>query len=168
MIFNYDKNANKKSNKNNKINELKKANIPFCRNVNFDQPKEMIFKSKVSYKNSHLIKSKSFCDQDLLHKMKKNKNRNNKKNLNKNQYLTNEKFNHINQKANKNFFRQNIDNSQNINKERNEKNKTTGKKENINKKETKANEQFENSISEVSCSLFNVLYSKREKNEKKE
>ena len=161
IVFNYEKKPKKKTNKNNKINELKKANIPFCRNVNFDQPKEMIFKSKISYKNSHLIKSKSFCDQDLLQKMKKNKNKNNKKNINKNKYnLTNDKNNNINLKTNKYFYRQKIDYSQNINKDRNEKNKEILQNE---KNQKQVNEQFDNSISEVSCSLLNVLYSKREK-----
>ena len=165
-VCNFEKKENKSNNSRiNKINELKALNIPISKKINFDQPKDRIIKEEEASRNFQLPKSKSFCDNDLLQKMKKskkNKNYINKdRNGNERHNLTNDKIKQKKQKLVNHLYRNKNDYSKKIFKEGNE----IKKNENINKKETK--EQMDNSFSDASCSLINVLWSKKEKKEKK-
>ena len=150
----------------NKNNELKKLGIPFYKKISFDQPKELIIKEKESNKDWQLPKSKSFCEKDLFQKMK-NKHKNNvNRNINKNNQNnhTNDKINNKKQNIVKYLQRQKNNYSKLYNNKEFKINKNKSKNENKIKKETK---DIDNSFSDASCSLFNVIYSKRDNNDTK-
>ena len=127
----------------------------------------MVIKEKEKEKesNRHFPKSKSFCENDIFQKMKnyKNKNKNNiNKNCNKNN-LTNNKRNNKKENIIKYLYKQKNP-KLDSNKDAVIKNKTEQNNENIIKKETK---DLDNSFSDASCSIFNVVNSKKEKIDKK-
>ena len=169
-VCNIEKKEYKINNNINIINELKVPNIPISKIINFDQPKEYILKEEDASRNFQLPKSKSFCDNDLIKNMKKNKKNKNfiNKDIKERQNLTNDKIKQKKKKLVNYLYRNKNDDSKNILKDVNKinENEIINKNENINKKETK--EQMDTSFSDASCSLINVLWSKREKKEKKE
>ena len=158
-----DKNEDKKENK--KI----KKNIPFCQNVNFDQPKELIIiNNKESNKFSHLRKSKSFCDKDKLQRLKKKKTNNINKERNNH---TNDKVTNKKQKNIKYLYSQKNDFAKRSYKDLNDASKIksankTENKNNKNVKEIKEQDSISN-IDDAICSLLNIIYTKRDNNDSK-
>ena len=138
-----DKKRNKKNNKN------KISSIPLCKNINFDQPTELILTNE-SNKNS-LQCSKSFCDIDKAEKIKDKLQFNERNNISERQ------TGKI-QKLNKYLFRQNSNDSI-FHKKGNEIRKNLG---NI-KIENKIS-QIDDNKSDISCSILKIFYSKRENN----
>ena len=161
-FYNEDKTENKKT---NKIIEIKKPDIPFYKNINFDQPMELvILKNKELNKNLHLPKSKSFCDKDLLLKMKKKKTNN--INRYKNNH-TNDKVTNKNLKIIKYLFKSNKDYTNKSYKDLNgiNKIKTVNNTENTNVKNKKEEKEKDNSSTAyVSNSVLNIVNTKRENN----
>ena len=163
-VKNEDKKENKKD-KNDK--ESNKSGIPFFKNVSFDQPKELlIFNNKKSNKISLLQKSKSVCDKEKLQRMKKKKSNNLNRERNN---LTNDKAYNKKQKIIKYLYRQKNDKKSYSNLNDLSEIKTAKETENTNNKNFKEAEQDKNnnSITDVSCSLLNIIYSKRDNSDMK-
>ena len=126
------------------------------KDINDDYPKESILKKEELYRNCQLPKSKSFCDGDIIQKIKKKiKNKNNK---NKDKHnLAND--NNQNQKTNIYLHKKTLDHKSGKEIYKITKN---NKNENISKKETKNIK--ENSNCNNSLSLMNINFPKKESN----
>ena len=133
-----------------KDKEFKITTTPLSKNIYFEQPKQLLLNTEETKRNSPFIKSKSFCDIEQIQKVK-SKKPHNAKNSNKRKNLTSDKKDTKNIKLiNKNFNEQNMNESK-IGKFGNE---IKNNKGHINNK----------NITNITSSLINVLYSKRENN----
>ena len=100
-------NKYKKENKNNTTNNTDSINISLYKNINFDQPNDII---PISNKSSskiitQLIKSKSYSDKE---KLNKNKNKYKKNNDNQNKYYSMNYKNDSSIKKNKELYNEKI------------------------------------------------------------
>ena len=152
-ISGYTKDINE-NNKINKLKEFKKGVTSIYKNTNFDQPKEALLKNIELNKKQQLQKSKSFHEKE---KVIKNKNLKNQRNIND----FNHRINLTERKENKNQKITSYFDKQNNNHKNNTKIIKEIKENNKKKTDIKNDAQLDKSNSEISCSLFNVLSSKR-------
>ena len=152
-----DINENKKI---NKLKKFKKGVTSIYKNANFDQPKEAFLKNIELNKEKQFQKSNSFLEKE---KVIKNKNLKNQRNMNDFNYRINLTEKKENKKSNiTNYF-----DKQNNNPKNNTKLMKETKENNKKKIDNKNEAQLDKSNSEISCSLFNVLGSKRKERKDK-
>ena len=135
------------------IEQNEKSNIPLCKYISFDQPRELNLNTNESI--NYLISPRTFCEIDKTPKIKFKKQTNFTNNRNNH---SSDKKNEKKQKINKYAYKQKT-NDLNTHKKGNE---TKKNGENIKMKTTNKKSQIDDDVMDISCSLLNIFYTKRE------